>query len=72
MLKELKKHREALLITHHGRVKAVLQDVAAYEETHETLALLNILALSSRQAERGELVQLNAAVRRMRTKTDAT
>jgi len=32
------------VITQNGEAKAVIQDVASYEETQETLALLTILA----------------------------
>lgn len=33
-----------MVITHHGDAKAVLQDVTAYEQTQESLALLKMLA----------------------------
>lgn len=33
------------MVTQSGEAKAVLQDVASYEATQETLALLKILAL---------------------------
>ena len=35
--------REPMVITQNGEAKAVLQDVASFEETQETLALLKIL-----------------------------
>ncbi|PHI28895.1 type II toxin-antitoxin system Phd/YefM family antitoxin [Budvicia aquatica] len=34
-----------MIITQNGEAKAVLQDIASYKETQETLALLKILAL---------------------------
>lgn len=34
-----------MIITQNGEAKAVLQDIASYEETQETLALLKVLAL---------------------------
>ena len=40
----LAEQREPLVITQNGEAKAVLQDVASFEETQETLALLKILA----------------------------
>ncbi len=45
---------EPVVITQHGEAKAVLQDVAQYEQTQETLALLKILALGNRQIEDGK------------------
>lgn len=37
--------REPLVITQNGEARAVLQDVASYEETQDTLAMLMLLAL---------------------------
>lgn len=43
VLSQLAEKREPVVITQNGEAKAVLQDVATYEETQETLALLKIL-----------------------------
>ena len=48
---ELTELREPLVITQNGEATAVMQDVASYEQTQETLALLKILALGNRQIE---------------------
>ena len=48
VLTRLAKEREPMVITQNGEAKAVLQDVASFEETQETLALLKILALGNR------------------------
>ena len=50
---------EPLVITQNGEAKAVLQDVASYEQTQETLALLQILALGNRQIEEGKVIPAN-------------
>jgi hypothetical protein len=47
----------------------VIQDVASYEETQETLALLKILALGSQQVEKGEVTPLADVVTRLRSQT---
>ena len=47
VLRKLTEQREPLVITQNGEAKAVLQDVASFEETQETLALLKILALGN-------------------------
>jgi hypothetical protein len=52
--------------------KAVIQDVASYQETQETLALLKILALGSRQVERGEITPLSEVVSRLRSEVART
>ena len=51
VLAHLAEQREPLVITQNGEAKAVLQDVASYEETQETLALLKILALGNQDVE---------------------
>ena len=60
--------REPLVITQNGEAKAVIQDVASYEETQETMALLKILALGNRQIEEGKVVPAKAAINRLRKK----
>ncbi|EAU55279.1 type II toxin-antitoxin system Phd/YefM family antitoxin [Mariprofundus ferrooxydans] len=42
------------VITQHGEAKAVVQGVAEYEKTQETLALLRILALGEQEIAAGE------------------
>jgi len=71
VLQELKEQRKPLIITQNGEAKAVLQDVASYEETQETLALLKILALGSQQFEKGEVTPVSGVVKRLRSKATA-
>jgi prevent-host-death family protein len=68
VLQELEENRMPLIITQNGEAKAVIQDVASYEETQETLALLKILALGSQQVERGELTPVSEVVKRLRSR----
>ena len=42
VLQDLQEKRRPLIITQNGEAKAVIQDVASYEETQETLALLKM------------------------------
>jgi prevent-host-death family protein len=69
VLQVLEEQRKPLIITQNGEAKAVLQDVASYEETQETLALLKILALGSQQVERGEITSIGEVASRLRSKT---
>ena len=39
---------KTLVITQNGEAKAILQDIKKYEQTQDSLALLKILALSSK------------------------
>ena len=66
LIRELGEKREPLVITQNGEAKAVMQDVASYEATQETLALLKILALGNRKIEQGKVVPAAQAIRRAR------
>ena len=55
VLKRLTEQREPFLITQNGEARAVMQDIASYESTQETLALLKILALGNREIEEGKV-----------------
>jgi len=68
VLDRLAESREPMLITQNGEAKAVIQDVASYEETQETMALLKILALGNREIEEGKVRPIADAVRRLRAK----
>ena len=60
--------RAPLVITQNGEAKLVVVDVASYEETQETMALLRILALGNREIEKSRLVPAKEAIRRVRHK----
>ncbi len=68
LIRELAQTREPLVITQNGEAKAVMQDVATYEATQETLALLKILALGKRQVEEGKTFTLAEVSRRLRAR----
>ena len=52
-LREVSERRTTMVITQHGEAKAVLQDISSYEQTQETLALLKMLAQSSKSLHEG-------------------
>ena len=68
VLANLSEQREPLVITQNGEAKAVLQDVASFEETQEALALLKILALGNQDVEAGRIKPVADVVSRLRGK----
>lgn len=66
VVRELAEQRRPLVITQNGEAKAVIQDVASFEETQETMALLRILALGNRQIEENQVISVKSAVERLR------
>jgi prevent-host-death family protein len=71
VLARLAERREPLVITQNGEAKAVLQDVASFEETQETLALLKILALGNQDIEAGKVKSVAEVAARLRAKRAA-
>jgi len=60
VLRGLADDAEPLIITQNGEAKAVLQDIDAYEQTQETLALLTLLALGKREIVAGDTKEASA------------
>ena len=66
VIRNIAQQREPLIITQNGEAKVVLQDIASYEQTQETMALLKILALGNRQIEAGEIEPASNVIDRLR------
>ncbi len=71
VLLDLRERREPLIITQNGEATAVLQDVASFEETQETLALLKLLALGNRDIEAGRTKPARKVIDSLRAKPAA-
>lgn len=54
IVRDLTATREPMLITQNGEAKLVVMDVKSYEEQEQTLAMLKMLALGSREIEQGK------------------
>ena len=68
VLAQLADQREQLIITQNVEAKAVLQDVASFEETQKALALLKILALSNQDVAAGKIKPMAEVLARLRAK----
>ena len=66
ILRRIAERGEPLVITQNGVAKVVVQDIATYEQTQETMALLKILALGNRQIQEGKVVPAKIAIKRLR------
>ena len=66
IVRNLGERREPLVITQNGEAKVVMQDIESYEQTQETLALLKILALGTRQIEEGKVKPAEDVIKRLR------
>ncbi len=68
VLASLGEQREPLVITQNGEAKAVLQDVASFEATQETLALLKVLALGNQDIAAGRVKPVGDVVARLKAR----
>ena len=51
--------QQAIVVTHNGEAKVVVQDIRSYEKMQETLALLKILTNSKQNIKRGKVKSLD-------------
>ncbi len=75
VLRAITSDKEPVLITHHGEVKLVIQDISEYEAEQESLALLKILALGEKSRKKGKskpVKKVFAALRKRVERRDDT
>jgi prevent-host-death family protein len=68
IFRNLEKNRLPLIVTQNGEARAVVQDIASYEATQESLALLKIIAQSKNSIEQGKSKPVRKAFSDMRRK----
>lgn len=66
LLDRITEEREPIIITQNGEARAVLVDVHSYEESQETMALLQILAIGDKQIEAGQTYPIEEVVAEFR------
>ena len=66
IVRDISSGRKTYIITQNGEAKAVFQDVAQYERTQETLALLKMIALSGKSLNEGRVKPLGKAFKDIR------
>jgi prevent-host-death family protein len=70
IVRSLQDRGEPLIITQNGEAKVVVQNIESYEQTQETMALLKILALGSRQVEEGRAQPADVVFQRLRERRE--
>jgi len=58
---------KTLIITQNGEAKVVVQDLESYENTKESLALLKMLAQSSKSKKEGQVKSAKKAFKELRS-----
>ena len=70
IVRNLAEQQEPMVITQNGEAKVVIQDIASYEQTQQTMALLKILALGMRQVEEGNVLPAEKVIKRLRERRE--
>jgi prevent-host-death family protein len=71
LLDRITEEREPIIITQNGEARAVLLDVASYDEMmQETQALLKILAMADKEIEAGDTVPIEAVMEEFGVQAD--
>lgn len=68
VIRDICENQQAMIITQNGEAKAVLQDIKMYEKTQESLAMLKILAMSSKNFQEGKVKPLQESFEDIRNK----
>jgi prevent-host-death family protein len=68
IVEDLSKTHKKVVITHNGEAKAVLQDIESYEELQDSLAMLKIIALSTKSMVEGKGQVIDEAFAEVRKK----
>ena len=66
IMRNMARDHQPMVITQNGKATAVLQDLASFEQTQETMALLKILALGNAQLEAGRVTPVKEAFAQVR------
>lgn len=68
VVREVNEKRETIIITQNGEARAIIQDIATYEQTQETMALLKLLAQGKRSIEEARSRPFRGAIKDLRTR----
>jgi len=61
IVRDISENRKTMIITQNGEAKVIVQDIKIYEQMQESLALLKILALSSKSMKGKKFKSINEA-----------
>lgn len=71
LINDISKNKSTVVITQNGEAKVVVQDIKEYEELQDSVALLKILALSTKSIEEGRTKTAKIAFSDIRRRIEA-
>ena len=70
VVRDVSANQKTLVITQNGEAKVVLQDIKVYEQTQDSLAMLKILAQSTKSLNAGRFKASNQAFADLRKRIE--
>ena len=70
VVRDVAANQKTLVITQNGEAKVVLQDIKVYEQTQDSLAMLKILAQSTKSVKAGRFKAANRAFADLRKRIE--
>lgn len=67
LIRSVAEDKKTIVITYNGEAKAVVQDLASYEQMKDSLALLKILAQSTESKLKGDYKPVKKTFRDLRS-----
>ena len=68
LIRDLFINHGTIVITQNGEAKAIVQDIATYEQTQESLALLKMLNQSKKSIEKGQYKPLAKSLKDLKAR----
>ncbi|MBN2340706.1 MAG: type II toxin-antitoxin system Phd/YefM family antitoxin [Deltaproteobacteria bacterium] len=68
LVREISDEHKTLVITQNGEAKVIVQDLETYEKTQESLAMLKMLAQSSKSKKEGNYKSRKQAFKSIRAR----
>lgn len=72
IIRSISGSHKTLVITQNGEAKAILQDIKKYEQIQDSLALLKILALSSKSLKEKDYKPASESISSIRDRINQT
>ncbi|MBW2185599.1 MAG: type II toxin-antitoxin system Phd/YefM family antitoxin [Deltaproteobacteria bacterium] len=70
IVRTMAEKQEPMIITQNGEAKVVIQDIASFEQTQQTMALLKILALGVTEVAENKVQSATSVIARLRNEKD--
>ena len=68
LVREIAAEHKTLIVTQNGEAKVIIQDLESYENMQQSLALLKMLAQSTKSKNEGRLTTAKRSFKRLRSR----